>query len=198
MLLYTLLAGVSVYLIAVGQPSCGCFGRVEVSPWISLSLDLAAVALLAVFRPANVLATRQIGWQPLAATLAVGGLLLAATSETAARELARLRGEALLVSGGDADAGTAPKGESRGVPVTVENLTGHDLHLIGGTASCACVATGDLPLTIPAHGRATAEVWIKFTGEAGQFKHTFKWYTDAPGQPSLSGTIAGRLEAATE
>ena len=109
LLLYTLLAGVSVYLIAVGQPSCGCFGRVEVSPWISFSLDMAAVTLLIVFRPANVLASRPIAWQPVAAMLALGGLVLAATSETAGRELARLRGEALLVTGGDADAGTAPK-----------------------------------------------------------------------------------------
>ena len=84
------------------------------------------------------------------------------------------------------------------MPVTVENLTGYDIHLIGGTASCSCVATGDLPLTIPAHGQAIAEVQIKFTGEAGQFKHTYKWYTDAPGQPSLTGSIAGRVEAAAE
>lgn len=30
--LFATLAAVSAYLVAAGQPSCGCFGRVEVSP----------------------------------------------------------------------------------------------------------------------------------------------------------------------
>lgn len=195
LLLYAVLALVSVYLIAVGQVSCGCFGRVEVSPWASLTLDAIAVVALASFRPAVETASRP-AWQVAAVLLAIGGVLLAATSETAGRELARLRGEALMVTGGDADAGSAPKGESRDVPVTVENLTARDLHLIGGTASCSCVATNDLPLTVPAYGTATAEVRIRYTGEAGQFRHTFLRYTDAPGRPSLAGSIAGRVEAA--
>lgn len=198
--LYAVLAGVSVYLIAVGQPSCGCFGRVEVSPWISLSLDAACVGLLAAFRPAKVGEWLAGGTllRMAVVVLAVGGLLLALTSEVAMRELAWLRGETLLVSGGDADAGIAMKGESRDVAVTVENLGNTDLHLIGGTKSCSCVAIGDLPLSVPAGGSATANVTIKFTGEVGRFKHTYMWYTDAPTQPSLSGSIAGEVAAAAE
>ena len=198
--LFTLLAAVSVYLVAVGQKSCGCFGRVEVSPWASLALDVTCVAAL--------VATRSVGFSQhfsprgvlTAAGLlaAVSGLAFAATGDTAGRELARLRGESMRLVGGDADAGTAPKGESRSVPVTVENLTGGDLRLIGGTASCACVATDDLPLTIPAGGSVTVQVRIKFTGEVGRFKHTFLWYTDASSQPRLSGSVAGWVDAAAE
>jgi hypothetical protein len=37
-----------------GEPSCGCFGRVETSPWLTLTIDVAAVLALscAVPRPA--------------------------------------------------------------------------------------------------------------------------------------------------
>ena len=197
--LFALLGAVSVYLVAVGQPSCGCFGRVEVSPWVSLALDTVCVLALLATRPAG-------GWQLSSRTVlatagaaaTLGLLAFGATTPAAGQALARLRGEELIVSGGDADAGTAPQGETRDVPVTIENVTSADLHLIGGTASCACVATGDLPLTVPAGGQVTAHVTIKFTGQAGQFKHTFLWYTDSHAQPRLSGSIAGRVAAAAD
>ena len=197
--LFTLLAAVSIYLVAVGQPSCGCFGRVEVSPWLSLTLDAVCVAALLASRPSGRWQfTRQTLLLTAVATLSVAALAFAATTPAAGRTLAWLRGEELILTGGDTDAGTAPQGAFRDVPVTIENVTGHDLRLIGGTASCACVATGDLPLTIPSGSRVTANVSIKFTGEAGQFKHTFQWYTDSPRQPRLSGSIAGRVAAAAE
>lgn len=202
LLLFTTLAGVSLYLGLVGQASCGCFGRVEVSPWGSLALDATCVLALAASRPAGVslgelFTARRL--LPIAGvTLAVGGLMAASTSTLAGRELARLRGEALLVAGGDADVGAAPKGDSRTLLVTVENLTGVDLRLVGGTSSCACVVTDDLPLTIPAGGKATAHVTIKFTGEVGRFKHTFLWYTDASTQPRLYGSVAGQVMATVE
>jgi hypothetical protein len=34
-----------------GEASCGCFGRIEVSPWYTLGLDVGALAALLVFRP---------------------------------------------------------------------------------------------------------------------------------------------------
>ncbi len=42
---------VSLYKALSGAVSCGCFGRVEVNPWITASLDLAIVVTLAIWRP---------------------------------------------------------------------------------------------------------------------------------------------------
>ena len=67
------------------------------------------------------------------------------------------------------------------------------LLLVGGTASCACVATADLPITVPAGGTATADVTVRFTGDVGRFKHTFVWYTDAPSQPAIYGSVTGQV-----
>jgi hypothetical protein len=42
----TALCGVSLYKALSGAGSCGCFGRIEVNPWITVTLDVAALAAL--------------------------------------------------------------------------------------------------------------------------------------------------------
>ncbi len=192
-LLFSALAAVSIYLIAFGQASCGCFGRVEVSPWASLTLDVASVALLLLFRPVWQATSARTLLRPIAAGLAIIAFILVGTSDVAGRQFARLRGESLWVRG-DVDAGPGAQNDMRGVLVTVENLTGTDVRLIGGTSSCSCLAIEDLPTTIPAGGQSTLHVTIKYIGDPGEFRHTFVWHTDAPGQPRVAGNITGRVE----
>ncbi|MHC4178550.1 MAG: MauE/DoxX family redox-associated membrane protein [Planctomycetota bacterium] len=45
-------ACLSLYKALSGEASCGCFGKVPVSPWYTLLLDVAAVAALVCWRPA--------------------------------------------------------------------------------------------------------------------------------------------------
>lgn len=49
-LTFAWLAGISVAKALTGKSSCGCFGEVEVSPWITLGLDLLVIAVLAYIR----------------------------------------------------------------------------------------------------------------------------------------------------
>jgi len=42
---------VTLYKGLSGQASCGCFGKVESSPWYTLMIDLSAVVMLLFFRP---------------------------------------------------------------------------------------------------------------------------------------------------
>ena len=51
---FCLFCCVTLYKGLTGAASCGCFGRVHVNPWITLSLiDLPSVVLLAIFHPAG-------------------------------------------------------------------------------------------------------------------------------------------------
>jgi thiol-disulfide isomerase/thioredoxin len=44
--------GVTLYKGLTGEASCGCFGRVVVNPWVTLSvIDIPIFILLAIFRP---------------------------------------------------------------------------------------------------------------------------------------------------
>ncbi len=44
-------ACVSLYKALAGEASCGCFGKIEVNPWITLSIDTAAIAVFSILRP---------------------------------------------------------------------------------------------------------------------------------------------------
>jgi hypothetical protein len=50
-------AAFSLASALMGNRSCGCFGNVEVSPWLSLAIDVAAVGALLCYRPSSLLAS---------------------------------------------------------------------------------------------------------------------------------------------
>ncbi len=191
LVLFAILAGVSVYLIAVGQRSCGCFGQVEVSLWASLALDSTCVVAFLLARPVGVV--RASVWQVCLVAAAVGLFTILSSTELASRQLARLRGTAIRLPSGDADVGGAPSGETRTITVAVENVTDEPVRLIGGTTSCVCASTTGLPQTVPAHSTADVTLVVRFTGVVGLFVHEFEWFTDSPKQPRVGGRITGRV-----
>jgi hypothetical protein len=64
--------GYALYLALSGAATCGCFGRVEVSPWWTLLLDSAAASMLWFWQPRVEHATvrRLAAWS--AASIAIG------------------------------------------------------------------------------------------------------------------------------
>jgi len=92
--------------------------------------------------------------------------------------LARLRGETLAVIPAVTQLGEGTAGESRTFQVQLRNNSDKPIRVVGGTTSCACIATQDLPTTIPAGGTESISVKIKFSGSAGKFAHRFVLYSD--------------------
>ncbi len=50
---FVLFACVSAYKAIGGEASCGCFGRLQVNPWITMTFDLAMLAALLALPPAE-------------------------------------------------------------------------------------------------------------------------------------------------
>ena len=195
------LAGTSLYLGVVGQPTCGCFGeKLPVSPWYAFGLDVTAVATLALFQPPQVW---RIGWADLRQLLLtaagaggivavlIGGLTWAYGSPGEA--LVRLRGEAVTVDPPVSDVGDVQAGEVRSVPIRLVNHTDHPVRVYGGTADCSCVVWDDLPAMVPPHGGQSLTIRVAFRGRPRAVRHSLVLFADESAQPQVFGEVKGRV-----
>jgi hypothetical protein len=198
---FTTLAGVSLYLGLSGESSCGCLGRLKVNPWLTFAADLTAVVALAWWRVPRGSERDSVRWvrggaKILAGAAAflllmMGGLLVGFDDPWSA--LARLRGEAIRVEPAVSEVGVGVPGEEREFTVALVNSTGHTVRVIGGTSSCSCAATGDLPITLAPGETRPVRVTIGFRGGKGMFQARFLFYTDDEKQSEVVARLAGRV-----
>ncbi len=138
---FTAVAIVSLYLAVEGQPSCGCFGRVAISPWISLVFDLVVLTILLLRFPAPSHPTsRSLAGFLQAGLVAVGLLALFAggfffLQGDPSRRLAHLRGEVITLEPALVQLGEATAGEERQFQIQLNNISDRPITLIGGTSS---------------------------------------------------------------
>ncbi len=135
-------AGVSAWQGWIGRASCGCFGRLSVSPWYAFGIDLAVVFALLLGRPQGAgMSPRSILADILPGAFGLGGaaVALGVLAALAAlffgspdAALARLRGERVSLYPRLIDVGTGPLGETREEAVEVVNRTAEPIRLIGG------------------------------------------------------------------
>ena len=184
-----------------GHSSCGCFGQVEVAPWITLIVDLAAVGLLLLAWPARIDWQKlgQSRWLPRAAwslgtavLLLAGGFgLLAWQAGSATAALAQLRGDVLTISPTLADLGDQSPGTISTTTIAIRNHSPQAVRLVGGTTDCGCAATQDLPVTIPPGGTTTIRLQVRFGGKSGRFQRGYWLWTDARTQPQVIAWFTG-------
>ncbi len=69
----------------------------------------------------------------------------------------------------------------------------NNLHQVGGTTTCGCIATRDLPIELPPHESKSITVQMTFRGSPGRFLHRFVLYTDDDDQRLVTARFAGRV-----
>lgn len=138
---FTVFAVVSAYQGWIGRASCGCFGRLSVSPWYAFGLDLTVLLALLLGRP-DLLALRLllasllpalyglVGAIVMLGAMAGLGFLTYGSPDAA---LAHLRGERISFYPRLVDIGSGEPGEQREAAVEVVNRLDHPIRLIGGT-----------------------------------------------------------------
>jgi hypothetical protein len=192
---------VSLYLALAGQRSCGCFGRVTASPWLTFAIDSAALVALVIWRPGRAADVHPAAWlQGLLKTVAgaavlltlIGGAFLMAF-DYPAEALARLRGESITVEPNVSHIGDGVAGEQRAFNLQLKNNTARPIRVVGGTTSCSCMATSDLPITVPPGEARPIEVRMTFGGGTGRFQHRFILYTDDEKQWVVVARFTGRV-----
>jgi hypothetical protein len=142
---FTAFAAVSAYQGWIGRASCGCFGKLSVSPWYAFGIDVGVLLALMLGRP-DLDSVRQ---QPrllmtsiasiaygLTGAFAVLALLAGVANwiyGSADAALAHFHGERISLYPRLADVGTGAPGAIREGAIEVVNRTDHSIRLIGGT-----------------------------------------------------------------
>jgi hypothetical protein len=201
---FLMVAGFSLYLGLMGQSSCGCFGRIHVSPWNAFALDVACLGMLGLcwstFRhqqeEVNSRRLREAfsiaGWVIGILTICLVGILMVGGTRTG-DFLAHARGDRITVEPPVTDMGSDVAGEVCRFTVRLHNHTDHAIRIVGGTTSCGCIATDDLPLSIPPSGSVPVAVSGKFRGTSGLFQQVFVFYSDDKEQDRILARFAGRV-----
>jgi hypothetical protein len=79
--------------------------------------------------------------------------------------------------------------------VQLTNHNNHPIHVVGGTTTCSCITTLDLPLQLPEKSTGSINVALKFVGSPGRFQRSFVLYTDDERQPIAVARFSGRVIA---
>ncbi len=204
---FTAFAGVSGYLGWVGQAECGCFGSVKASPWHALAVDVAALAGLALARPAF----HPLREQPGRALLRGGATVLTFFAGAALlfgllvglgiwlfgsldAALAHVRGERVSVRPGVVDLGSRVPGQSVEATVELGNRTDKPVRIVGGTSDCSCVTTSDLPVTLGPGESRSVSIHVHLPRTPGLFNRQAFFWTDDDQARTIVFPLIGRIE----
>ncbi len=198
--LFGAFAGLSLCLGLMGQRSCGCFCRVSVNPWLTFGVDVLALVALVLWRPPGSpeegaaaksrTLLRVVAGAVTCLVLIVGSFFLISSHQVHA--LARLRGEPITVEPAVSDMGDGLAGEERSFTIRITNHSDHQVRVVGGTASCSCFTTDDLPVTLLPGQSHPLTIRMVFRGQVGRFQRRFNLYTD-DGQGTIVARYSGRL-----
>lgn len=199
-------AAISFYLGRVGQASCGCFGRLSLSPWYAFGMDLGIVGALIMARPdlkplcdkprstlTNALLPTAYGFGGISV---ISGLLVGLASITfgsVPAAVAYFRGERLSVQPRLVELPKGVPGERRLAIVQLTNWTDRPIRLIGGTTDCSCTVLSDLPLTIPPKETRAVSVAVLLSRRPGLFTRKADLLVDDEGFQRVSFRLTGRI-----
>lgn len=211
LLMFSAFAAINSYQGWVGYASCGCFGALEVNPWLTFVIDIATVVGLALARPTPPLLPTQppVSYSSKLWTLASGAPGIVAVLGTMAgvahlssgsipAALAYLRAETLSISPQLLYVGEGRPGEMSVQSVEIRNWGEGEVLLYGGTSDCSCIVTDDLPLTIPPRGADVIRVRVRLPAAEGIFYRSASLRTSDPGMPALHLRITGRISRPVE
>jgi hypothetical protein len=192
-------AAYSLYLALRDEPSCGCFGRVPVSPWVTFVLDLAIVGTLLISRtPATARSNAGRILRPYLAGAAglclASGMGLYLWFGSVPVGLAYLAGERVIVHPNVLRLGSGTPGQKRDVNVAIRNLHSQPVRVLGVKQLCNGYIADTLPLELgPGEQRIMPLVLLLANAHNGSFRLPILLYTNCATQPVILLEVTGRI-----
>jgi hypothetical protein len=195
-LVFAAFSAVNVFLITNGDPTCGCFGKTAISPWVALSLDAAALVALFLTRPrirqpdSAVVQARSSA----RAVLLWGGVtffvifaIQLVRHGGVSNAWAGLLSQSVVIEPSLADVGSGLAGDSATFTVTLSNRSDRLVRIIGGSDDCRANAAIDLPQTVAPGESCVVRIRGYFKGSPGRFVREYQFLTDHPTDSVLVG-----------
>ena len=195
------LAGVSGWEAAAGEASCGCFGNIHVSPWITLALDAGAIVALLLTRPAraNISATRgRLVGVPLAGVLAGAVLLIYLLTRPAvglspAGQIATNPASTAAAGTLLADLGYVTPKSTHPLHFVLVNPSNRAMAITRIEKECGCT---QLPATLPAvppHGQLPIDGTFAAPDLHAPYAKRIVLFTDSKETPTLVLQVRARI-----
>ena len=126
---------VSIRQAVIGRSSCGCFGQVHVTPWLTAAFDLAAVVMLCALRPPPV-----ARWSRSFAC-GIGGVLVVLTAVFTWRLMSPDADLAVLAASPKIiDLGAIGRGQKVEVEISLSNRSRSEIQYASVETSCPCLS----------------------------------------------------------
>ncbi len=191
---------VSLAQLSAGARSCGCFGKVPISPSYVAAFDFVALIGLVACSPTT--RTNGPGLRFFAPYLVGAGAMLSAVAVWGYIQfgslpiaLAYLQGSRMIVDPATLPVGAGRAGEQQQVEVRVANLTDSPIRLLGASSSCGCtLIEGQLPCVIPCQEVKSLALRVTFVaGLERDFTHRIQLYSDSGAPGALEVRVSGRV-----
>jgi len=109
------------------------------------------------------------------------------------RSFLYVRAESIVVEPSVSQVGEAAVGEQRTFTIQLSNHRDRPVKIMGGTTTCSCITTDDLPIIVPPNESRGILVRMRFQGRPGRFQHSVVLYTDNENQQTVTARFAGRV-----
>ncbi len=153
-----------------GISDCGCFGPLNINPWVTTCFNTMAIFLLLLARPI---------FSPgglLPKTFIVFGLSMAglgfsflASGANGDHIMAYLQNDLVYLAPSFVNLGVANPGEKKMLRFQVLNRSPQPVKVIGGNVVCNCMVVNNLPLLIPANGSVEIGINIEINNQEYAF-----------------------------
>lgn len=167
---------VSARQVALGRSSCGCFGNVELTPWVTAAVDLVAAVLLLLTSPPS-----PAKWSY---RLAVGAGVASALAMAPAWWLTSPTSKASQLSATPSvvSLGTVGRGQKAEVEIFLSNNSPGVIRLGSVETSCPCLSVQIPEAAVEPGGATRAEVVLDLATEPyfiGKLGMTARGYSTA-------------------
>jgi hypothetical protein len=196
--LFAVFTAVNLYLVVTGEPSCGCFGKVPISPVVTLILDLAILVGLALFRPKYATSESSI-WRSLAPPALAGAavsVVLVGTSlwfGSLQAAVAQLGGQSLSAYPTVSRIGAGEMDARRELKLTIWNHDSISIQLLGAKQNCNFFVADKLPLELAPGEQRELRCVAGYVSlhKTPRFRHSITLYTSSKSAPMIHLEVNG-------